>query len=239
MPWFRTCLLVVLVSACSWLEPTIGPSKPVADASAEATPAEAPNAEPPNAEAPNAEAPNAEARKAEARKAEAPPDYVLGPGDRIQVFVWRNPELGVTIPVRPDGKISIPLVEDMVAAGKRPTELARAIEQSLSAFIEDPIVTVIATEFGGEFDQQVRVIGEAARPQAIAYKARMTVLDVMIKVGGLTQFAAGNRSVIVRHVGDEETTIPVNLSDLLHDGRLENNVPVKPGDVIIIPQSLF
>jgi len=169
----------------------------------------------------------------------ATPDYILGPGDRIQVFVWRNSELGVTIPVRPDGKISIPLVEDMVAAGKRPTELARDIEKALSAFIEDPIVTVIATDFGGEFDQQVRVIGEAAHPQALAYRARMTVLDVMITVGGLTQFAAGNRAVIVREVKGEQTTIPVRLRDLMSDGKLENNVALRPGDVLIIPQSWF
>jgi polysaccharide export outer membrane protein len=206
--------LALLASGCGWLD--VGPStsgRPPTEAVA--------------------------AAEGEGSAKEPATDYVLGPGDRIQVFVWRNPELSTTIPIRPDGKITIPLVEDMIAAGKRPTELARSIEQALSAFIEDPIVSVIAMEFGGEFDQQIRVIGEATRPQAIAFKARMTVLDVMIHVGGLTQFAAGNRSVIVRRFGGADTTIPVNLSDLLRDGRLENNVPVKPGDVIIIPQSLF
>lgn len=166
-------------------------------------------------------------------------EYLIGPGDALQVFVWRNPELTVTVPVRPDGRISVPLVEDMPAAGKSPTTLARDLEKELKRFIQDPLVTVIVAGFVGPYSQQVRVIGEAARPQAIPYRQDMSVLDVMIEVGGLTRFAAGNRAVLVRRSGGKETQIPVHLDSLLKDGNVGANRPVLPGDVLIIPQSWF
>lgn len=166
-------------------------------------------------------------------------EYLIGPGDALQVFVWRNPELTVTVPVRPDGRISVPLVEDMPAAGKSPTTLARDLEKELKRFIQEPLVTVIVAGFVGPYSQQVRVIGEAARPQAIPYRQDMSVLDVMIEVGGLTRFAAGNRAVLVRRTGGKETQIPVHLDSLLKDGNVGANRPVLPGDVLIIPQSWF
>ena len=175
--------------------------------------------------------------------AQTPPppfsEYLIGPGDTLQIFVWRNPELSVTLPVRPDGRISVPLVEDVPAAGKSPTVLARDLEKELKRFIQDPLVTVIVAGFIGPYSQQVRVIGEAARPQAIPYRQDMSVLDVMIAVGGLTQFAAGNRAVLVRRAGGTETQIPVYLDSLLKDGNVAANVPVQPGDVLIVPQSWF
>ena len=167
------------------------------------------------------------------------PDYLIGPGDQVQIFVWRNPELSLSVPVRPDGRISVPLIEDLAAAGKTPTALARDIEGVLKQFVQDPIVTVIVTGFVGPFDQQVRVVGEAAAPLAIPYREQMTVLDVMISVGGLTEFAAGNRAVVVRRVDDAEQAFRVRLDDLLKDGDVSANVAMLPGDVLIIPQSWF
>ena len=170
---------------------------------------------------------------------QATPDYLIGAGDNLSVFVWRNPELGISLPVRPDGKISSPLIEDLQAAGKTPTQLARDIEEELKKFIQDPIVTVIVTGFVGPFDQQVRVVGEAAQPAAIPYRDDMTVLDVMIAVGGLTQFAAGNRTVVVRQVDGQSRSFRVRLDDLLKDGDVSANVEMLPGDVVIVPQSFF
>jgi len=170
--------------------------------------------------------------------AEAPP-YLIGPGDNLQIFVWRNPELTVTVPVRPDGRVSVPLIEDIDVTRKTPTQLARDIEKQLKVFIQDPIVTVIVTGFVGPYSQQVRVIGEAARPQALPYREQMSVLDVMIAVGGLTQFAAGNRAVLVRKVEGEEKSYRVNIDRLLKDGDLSENVMVLPGDVLIVPQAWF
>lgn len=169
---------------------------------------------------------------------EAPP-YLIGPGDNLQIFVWRNPELTVTVPVRPDGRVSVPLIEDIDVTRKTPTQLARDIEKQLKVFIQDPIVTVIVTGFVGPYSQQVRVIGEAAKPQALPYREQMSVLDVMIAVGGLTQFAAGNRAVLVRRVEGEEKTFRVNIDKLLKDGDLSQNVMVLPGDVLIVPQAWF
>jgi len=167
------------------------------------------------------------------------PEYLIGPGDGLQVFVWRNPDLSVAVPVRPDGRISTPLVEDMVASGKTPTELARDLETALRAFVQEPVVTVIVSNFVGPYSQQVRVIGEATRPQAIPYRRDMSVLDVMIAVGGMTPFAAGNRASIIRKDEDQEVQIPVNLDSLLKDGEIAANRRVLPGDVIVIPQSWF
>lgn len=166
-------------------------------------------------------------------------EYLIGPGDGLQVFVWRNPELSVAVPVRPDGRISVPLVEDMPAAGKSPTILARDLEKELKRFIQEPLVTVIVTGFIGPYSQQIRVIGEAARPQAIPYRQDMSVLDVMVEVGGLTRFAAGNRAVLIRRAGGKEVQIPVYLDSLLKDGNVAANQPVQPGDVLIVPQSWF
>ncbi len=169
----------------------------------------------------------------------ATPDYLIGPGDQVEIFVWRNPELSLTLPVRPDGRISVPLIEDLPATGKTPTALARDIESVLKQYVQDPIVTVIVTGFVGPFNQQVRVVGEATQPQALPYREKMTVLDVMISVGGLTEFAAGNRAVVVRHVDGAEQAFRVRLDDLLRDGDVSANVAMLPGDVLIIPQSWF
>ena len=166
-------------------------------------------------------------------------DYMIGPDDQLQVFVWRNPELSTTVPVRPDGRISVPLVEDMPAVGKTPAQLARDLEGKLKQYVQDPIVNVIVTSFNGPFAQQIRVVGEAAKPQAIAYRANMSLLDVMISVGGLTKYASGNRAVIVRQENGQSKSMTVRLSDLLKDGDVSANTRMMPGDVLIIPQSWF
>ena len=172
-------------------------------------------------------------------KAHTGDNYLIGPGDRLHVFVWQNTQLSVQVPVRPDGKISVPLVNDIVAVGKTPTELGDEIQDKLKKFIKEPRVTVIVESFVGPFSQQVRVIGEAALPQAVAYRTNMTLLDVMIGVGGLTKFAAGNRAVIVRRVGGTSQTYPVMLDSLIRDGEIKYNVKMQPGDILIIPQSYF
>ena len=166
-------------------------------------------------------------------------EYLIGAGDVLNIFVWRNPELSATVPVRPDGKISTPLVEDVNAVGKTPTQLARDIEERLKKFVRDPIVTVITQNFVGDFDQQVRVIGEAAEPRAVPYREKMTLLDAMIQVGGLTKYAAGNRAVIVRKINGEEDTFPVELDNLIKYGNVRYNFAMQPGDILIIPQSNF
>ncbi len=166
-------------------------------------------------------------------------DYLIGPGDQLEIFVWRNPELTQSVPVRPDGKISVPLVEDLPAADKTATELAREIEHALSKFVRDPLVTVIVSSFQGVYQTQVRVVGQATAPQALPYRDNMTLLDVMIAVGGLTQFAAGNRSTLVRTLDGETTQVTVRLEDLIRDGDISANAPVAPGDIIIIPEAWF
>ena len=165
--------------------------------------------------------------------------YLIGPGDDLNIFVWRNPDLSTHIPVRPDGKISIPLVEDVTAIGKTPTTLAREIEDKLRTFVKDPIVTVIVSQFVGPFAQQIRVIGEAAQPRAIPYRRNMSLLDVVIEVGGLTRFAAGDRAVIVRTTDGKQDSMKVHLDDLVRDGDISDNVPMRPGDILIIPQRYF
>lgn len=165
--------------------------------------------------------------------------YIIGPGDQLNIFVWRNPDLSAHVPVRPDGRISMPLVDDIDCAGKTPTELSVDIQDRLKKYINDPRVTVMVTGFYGAYEQQVRVVGEAVTPKAVPYKSHMTILDAMIEVGGLTQFAAGNRTTIVRNVDGKQTTIHVDLADLLKDGDVEDNVNLRPGDIIIIPQSFF
>ena len=170
----------------------------------------------------------------------ATPDYLykIGPLDSVIVNVWRNPELSMTVIVRPDGKISAPLIEDLPALGKDPTTLARDIERALSKYIRDPVVTVIVGGFVGPYPEQIRVVGEAAKPQAIPYRQGMTVLDLMIVVGGLTDFADGNNASILR-TSEGGHQYSVRLKDLLKRGDISANVDVKPGDILLIPQSWF
>ena len=166
-------------------------------------------------------------------------NYRIGPGDMLDIFVWRNPEISTKIPVRPDGKISTPLVEDMVAVGKTPSELARDMEAVLAKYIKSPSVNVIVTDFQGVFAEQIRVVGQAANPQAIPYREGMTVLDVMIAVGGLGEFAAGNKAKLVRKIDGTSTEYRLRLSDLLNNGDISQNADIRPGDVIIIPETFF
>ena len=165
-------------------------------------------------------------------------NYLIGPGDTINILVWRNPEISISVPVRPDGKITTALVEDLPALGRDATTLAREIEKALSKYIRDPIVTVIVTNFVGPYSEQVRVVGEAAKPQALAYRQKMTLLDVMIAVGGITDFADGNGATILRTT-DGNKQYAVRIKDLLKRGDVSANVEMKPGDVLIIPQSWF
>lgn len=167
------------------------------------------------------------------------PDYLIGPLDQLEIFVWRAPELSTNITVRPDGRISTPLVEDMVAAGKTPSMLANDLEGALREYVRTPEVTVIVSNFSSTYDQQVRVLGEAQQPIALPYQAGMTVLDVMVAVGGLTEFAAGNRAVLIRGQGDDRQSYRLRLNDLLRKGNISANVPVLPGDVILIPESVL
>lgn len=163
--------------------------------------------------------------------------YLIGPLDTLHILVWRNPDLSTTVPVRPDGKVTVPLVEDLPVLGKDATRLARDIEKAMARFIRDPVVTVIVTAFNGPYSEQVRVIGEAARPQALPYRQKMTLLDVMIAVGGLTDFADGNAASVLRT--SEGRQYGVRLKDLIRRGDVSANVEMKPGDVLIIPQSWF
>lgn len=166
-------------------------------------------------------------------------DYHIGPGDNLQIFVWRNPELSTGVPVRPDGRLSVPLIEDLPATGKTPTELARDIEETLGVYIQEPIVTVMVTGFVGPFTDQVRVIGEAAQPQALPYRDTMSLLDVMIAVGGITDFAAGNRAKLIRIVEDAQVVYGLRLDDLLKEGDMAANIQILPGDVVVIPEAWF
>lgn len=166
-------------------------------------------------------------------------NYVIGPGDGLQVFVWGHDDLSTTVQVRPDGAISTPLVEDLQAAGRTPTELARAVETALADYVRSPTVTIIVQQFVGEYARQIRVVGQAAQPQALSYRNGMTLLDVMIEVGGLSEFASGNKAKIVRRLNGSETVIRVRINDLLNKGRMDQNVKMMPGDVLIIPQSIF
>jgi polysaccharide biosynthesis/export protein len=165
-------------------------------------------------------------------------DYVIGPGDTLQVFVWRNPELTTTVPVRPDGKISTPLVEDMVAVGKTPSELARDIEKVLGEYVRSPQINVIVTQPASVFSQ-VKVIGQVVRPQSIAYREGLTVLDAVLAVGGLGPFAAGNRAKVMRNQNGKPHEIKVKLSSLVNGGDMKQNITLQPGDVIVVPESRF
>ncbi len=165
--------------------------------------------------------------------------YLIGPGDQLSVFVWGDEELSTQVVVRPDGLISTPLVEDMQASGKTPTELARSLENELSKFVKNPTVTVSVNHFVGQYTEQVRVVGQAAQPQAIPYREGMTLLDVIIAVGGLTEYAAGNNASIVRKVNGITEQYRVRLDDLIRDGNISANVEMLPGDVLIIPETWF
>jgi polysaccharide export outer membrane protein len=164
--------------------------------------------------------------------------YHIGPSDTVNIIVWRNPELSISIPVRPDGKITMPLVDDLPAMGKTPTELARDMERALTKYLRDPVVTVVVTGFVGPVSEQIRIIGEATKPSIIPYRQNMTVLDVMIAVGGLTDFADGNAGRIFR-VAEGGKLYSVRLRDLVKRGDITANVDMKPGDILIIPQSWF
>lgn len=165
--------------------------------------------------------------------------YLIGAGDSVNIFVWRNPEVSGTFVVRPDGMITTSLVEDIPVSGRTPTELARDIEKALGTYLRDPIVTVTVGGFSGPFSEQIRVIGEAAQPLAINYKKNMTLLDVMIQVGGLTEFADGNDAVLVRVVNGKQMQYPLSIDSLLQDGEIEANVDMLPGDIIIVPEAWF
>lgn len=164
--------------------------------------------------------------------------YIIGPGDSLNIVVWRNPELSTSTPVRPDGKIAAPLVDELYVQGKSSVEVARDVEKVLSKYVRDPVVTVMVNGFVGPFSEQIRVVGEAAKPQFLAFKQKMTLLDVMIAVGGLTDFADGNGASLMR-TADGNKIYSVRLKDLIRRGDLSANVEVRPGDILIIPQSLF
>lgn len=166
-------------------------------------------------------------------------NYLIGSGDSLNIYVWGNPEVSVTVPVRPDGKISTPLVDDMMASGKTPTQLAHDMEKVLSKFIQDPVVSVIVQNFVGPYEQQVRIVGEAVKPQAIPYRNGMTLLDLVIAVGGLSEFAAGNDATIVRFVDGKQKQFRVRLDDLINSGDITANVNILPGDILIVPESWF
>jgi polysaccharide export outer membrane protein len=166
-------------------------------------------------------------------------EYLIGPGDTLQIFVWGQPELSVTVPVRPDGRVSTPLIEDLVAVGKTPTQLAQEMEGVLAEYLRSPEVNVIVQEFVGTFGTQIRVLGQVVRPGVVPYRERMTLLDVMIEVGGLTQFAAGNRSRLVRTVDGTSQEFRVRVDDLVNEGRIEENVAMQPGDIVIVPEAVF
>lgn len=166
-------------------------------------------------------------------------DYLIGPGDSVNILVWRNPEVSLTVAVRPDGKITTPLVEDLMASGKTSTQLARDIEQALGKFIQQPVVTVIVTNFAGPYAEQIRVIGAAAKPQALPYRQGMSLMDVLITVGGITDFAAGNKASVIRVREGAQQQLRVRLDDLLRDGDISANIMMRPGDVLLIPESFF
>ena len=165
--------------------------------------------------------------------------YVIGPGDTLDIFVWGYEDLSVSVPVRPDGKITTRLIEDMQASGRTPTDLARDIESKYVTFVKNPTVTVTVDKFVGSPSQQIKVVGGGAQPKTVPYRNSMTVLDVMIEVGGLSKFSSGNRAVLVRNVQGKQQSYKIRLHSLLKEGDIRANRPVQPGDIIIIPESWF
>ena len=171
--------------------------------------------------------------------AQLTPDYIIGAGDSVNIFVWRNPELSSSVTVRPDGKITTPLVEDVPASGKTPTQLARDMEKELSVYVKNPVVTVMVGGFIGPYTEQIRVVGQASNPMALPYRDQMTLLDLMIAVGGLTEFAAGNKAIVVRVIDGEWQQFGVRIDDLINGADISANTYVLPGDILIIPESWF
>jgi len=165
--------------------------------------------------------------------------YKIAPGDTLQVFVWRNPEVSTSVTVRPDGLMTAPLLEEIPAAGKTPQELARDVEKHLSTYLRDPLVTIIASGFQGTYREQIRVVGEAAEPKSVLYRDSMTLLDLVIEVGGITEFADGNNTVIIRTEDNEQMEYRVRMDDLIRDGDISANIDMKPGDIVIIPEAWF
>lgn len=166
-------------------------------------------------------------------------EYLIGPGDSLHILVWRYPDISLNAPVRPDGKVTTPLVEDLQASGKTSTQLARDIEKELSKFIQQPVVTVTVTGFGGPYGEQIRIIGQAVKPQALPYRNGMSLMDVLIAVGGITPYASGNKARVIRNSAGGVQRLPVRLEDLIKDGDLSANIPMRPGDVLVIPESFF
>ena len=171
--------------------------------------------------------------------AQVTPDYIIGAGDSIDIFVWRNPELSSVVTVRPDGKITTPLVEDVPASGKTPTQLARDMEKELSVYVKNPVVTVMVGGFIGPYAEQIRVVGQATNPQALPYRDQMSLLDLVIAVGGLTEFADGNKAIVVRVIDGEWQQFGVRIDDLINGADISANTYVLPGDILIIPESWF
>lgn len=165
--------------------------------------------------------------------------YEVAPGDTVNIFVWGLNELSGSVPVRPDGMLTTPLIEDMQASGKTPSQLARDLEKQYATYVRAPIVTVIVNGFIGLPTQQVRIIGEAMKPAAVPFRKHMTLLDLMIEVGGLTDFASGNKSVLIRYYGGQQRQYSVRLNDLIRDGIISENVSLLPGDILIIPEAWF
>jgi polysaccharide biosynthesis/export protein len=182
---------------------------------------------------------NREAAPTMVETPEVTPMYQIGAGDGLTIFVWRNAELTTSVTVRPDGRISVPLIDDLYAEGKTPSELAREIETKLADYVQDPLVTVTVGGFVGTFPQQVRIVGEATQPRAIPYRANMTALDVIIQAGGLTEFADGNNTTLVRVEEGAPKEYRVRLDDLLEDGDISANLPMQPGDILIVPETFF
>jgi polysaccharide biosynthesis/export protein len=176
---------------------------------------------------------------AEGKEAPYQHDYLIGPGDTLHISVWRYPDISLNAPVRPDGKITTPLVEDLQASGKSSTALAREMEKALSKFIKDPVVTVTVTGFSGPYGEQIKIIGQAVKPQALPYRNGMSLMDVLIAVGGVTPYASGNNARVMRNTDGKMVKMPVRLNDLLKDGDLSANMPMRPGDVLVIPESFF
>jgi polysaccharide biosynthesis/export protein len=194
-----------------------------------------------NQQTPDQAAALAAARAPIESRAPGQADYIIGPGDSLSIFVYRLPELSTDLPVRPDGRLSMPLISDIVAAGKTPTQLGKEIETRLKEYVRDPTVTVMVRSFIGPSSRQIRIIGEAAQPKALPYREGLTVMDVLIEAGGLTRYAAGNRAELVRRdpVTGAQQSFRLRLSDLVRNGDISQDVPVQPGDTLVIPQSWF
>ena len=166
-------------------------------------------------------------------------DYVIAAGDTLTVFVWRNPELSLPVPVRPDGRISVPLIQDVQAAGRTPGQLCEVIAAKLGKYIQEPQVTVIVQAAGGQDQTSIKVIGEAITPRVVPYHVGLTLIEVMANVGGLTDFADGNRSYLIRYVNGKPKRFRLRIASLLRSGDMRANIELAPGDVISIPERWY